>query len=350
MRKTVAVISIMSNHTNSPRRLNDFDGADSSDAENEKEADTIRGSDEDTADASETEEKPKTINNTLTPTTGQRTEMKEQMYQDKLAHIKKQIDMLQEGSLPEFLKRTKKIELQYRERLRQNEINKTVEVDRADRNFETDCNNAQKEFEKDREAMKERLLEHYKEKKVDMKESLLSDLKEKRSIIESERHTFDLNGADFMEVKPTVTRKLRRRPNDPVPVPEKRRKPAPDILFFSVSLLLDDEIIMDDLRVMLKVSGKPIARKQVISQQSPVVDNNSEVRIEDGRLWYDKKWFQRNSMVQVDSKEGGPRIYGTITSIGNQEIWIKRNSDSSKLRIYLSQFHKGKYIMKKRST
>lgn len=52
----------------------------------------------------------------------------ERMYQDKLAQIKKHIGMLQEGSLPEFLKRTKKIELQYRERLRQNEIAKTVDV------------------------------------------------------------------------------------------------------------------------------------------------------------------------------------------------------------------------------
>lgn len=32
-----------------------------------------------------------------------------------------------------------------------------------------------------------------------------------------------------MEVKPIMTRKLRRRPNDPVPIPDKRRKPAPDI-------------------------------------------------------------------------------------------------------------------------
>lgn len=33
-----------------------------------------------------------------------------------------------------------------------------------------------------------------------------------------------------MAVKPVTTRKLRRRPNDPVPVPEKRGKPSPDIL------------------------------------------------------------------------------------------------------------------------
>jgi len=48
-----------------------------------------------------------------------------------------------------------------------------------------------------------------------------------------------------MEVKPIMTRKLRRRPNDPVPIPDKRRKPAPDILLqnhwrafvFEVSML-----------------------------------------------------------------------------------------------------------------
>lgn len=38
---------------------------------------------------------------------------------------------------------------------------------------------------------------------------------------------------DSMEVKPIMTRKLRRRPNDPVPIPDKRRKPAPDILSWS---------------------------------------------------------------------------------------------------------------------
>lgn len=37
--------------------------------------------------------------------------------------------------------------------------------------------------------------------------------------------------SDTMTVKPVSTRKLRRRPNDPLPVPEKRGKPSPDILF-----------------------------------------------------------------------------------------------------------------------
>ncbi|KAK6967725.1 sin3 histone deacetylase corepressor complex component SDS3-like isoform X1, partial [Biomphalaria glabrata] len=184
----------MSIVANSPRNgTNDCVDADSSEMDDDKEGDE-NASDEDTADASETEDKPKAPNQNAPPSTVQRTEIKEQMYQDKLAQIKKHIGMLQEGSLPEFLKRTKKIELHYRERLRQNEISKSVEIERADKNYQTDCNNAQKEFEKEREALKERLLEQYKEKKIDMKESLISDLKEKRGLIELERQTVDLNG------------------------------------------------------------------------------------------------------------------------------------------------------------
>ena len=37
--------------------------------------------------------------------------------------------------------------------------------------------------------------------------------------------------SDSMEVKPATTRKLRRRPNDPMPIPEKRRKTSPSILY-----------------------------------------------------------------------------------------------------------------------
>lgn len=39
---------------------------------------------------------------------------------------------------------------------------------------------------------------------------------------------------DSMEVKPVTTRKLRRRPNDPLPLPEKRRKTIPNILYKSL--------------------------------------------------------------------------------------------------------------------
>ena len=50
------------------------------------------------------------------------------MYQDKLAHLKKQLQQLEDGTLPEFLKRKKKIEQQYKERLKMADIFKEYEV------------------------------------------------------------------------------------------------------------------------------------------------------------------------------------------------------------------------------
>lgn len=66
-----------------------------------------RESDEDTEDASETDLAKHDEEDYV--------EMKEQMYQDKLASLKRQLQQLQEGTLQEYQKRMKKLDQQYRE-------------------------------------------------------------------------------------------------------------------------------------------------------------------------------------------------------------------------------------------
>jgi len=84
---------------------------------------------------------------------------------------------------------------------------------------------------------------------VELQENLISELEEKKRLVETERVTMELTG-DSMEVKPVTTRKLRRRPNDPINVnssnnsSDKRRKLAPAQLAY----LLDENEINDDLR------------------------------------------------------------------------------------------------------
>ena len=51
-----------------------------------------------------------------------------------------------------------------------------------------------------------------------------------------------------LQMKPLPTRKLRRRPNDPVPAQEKRRKPVSNQLNFQ----LDEKQMDDDLRLIAK--------------------------------------------------------------------------------------------------
>lgn len=65
-------------------------------------------------------------------------------------------------------------------------------------------------------------------------------------MVENERFSLELTN-DSTEIKPTVTRKLRRRPNDPVPVVEKRRKPTTGQLLI---YLLDDKDIDSDLKTI----------------------------------------------------------------------------------------------------
>ncbi|XP_063397085.1 sin3 histone deacetylase corepressor complex component SDS3-like isoform X3 [Mytilus trossulus] len=279
----------------------------------------------DTEDASETDQAKQET---------EYTEIKEQMYQDKLAHLKKQLQQLQDGTLPEYIKKRRKIEQQYKERIRINEIWRDFELEVVEREYIKEKKATAKDFE---------------EKKIDLKESLILEYEDKSKLIESERHSLDLTGSNFMlsdtlETKAPSTRRLRRRPNDPMPLPEKRRKASP----VQIDFYLDDADIIDDLRIINKVSGKPFTKKITSSPPSPI-ENNSELKIEDGRLFYDKRWFHRNQPVFIEGKDIG-KLNGVITAIGTQEIYVRKLSDSSKIKIYLSQLQKGRYILRRRQT
>merc|ERR550517_1168366 len=148
------------------------------------------------------------------------------MYQDKLNHLKKQLQQLSEGNHPEWLKRLKRLDNQLKERLFINTVIKELELEMAEQDFLSEEKNVKKEFE---------------DKKVYLKEQLLSELEEKQKQIDIERTSMELTG-DSLELKPVTTRKLRRRANDGLPGSglcgngfkygpgEKRRKQAPATL------------------------------------------------------------------------------------------------------------------------
>ncbi|XP_054720838.1 sin3 histone deacetylase corepressor complex component SDS3-like isoform X2 [Uloborus diversus] len=312
--------------------------------------------DEDTEDASETD---------MVKQEEEYTEIKEQMYQDKLANLKKQLQQLEDGVHPEYLKRLKKLDQSFQTRQLLNEVFERIEKERVEREYFLEKEAAKKEFE---------------EKQIELKENLISDLEEKKRIIEAERSNMELTDKsslqfadlaivrrlileDSMEVKPVTTRKLRRRPNDPLPMPEKRRKTLPTQLNF----LLEDNEILDDLRILNK--GKystPSKRhdreirslhRQLYLQTSPSHDGLSsdhrstsiEVKVEDGKLFYDKKWYHRGQQVYYEEKEAGSKKSGSICTISSSEIWIRRTSDCNKVRIHINQLQKGKFTIRRRS-
>lgn len=241
------------------------------------------------------------------------------MYQDKLASLKKQLEQLKNDVHPEYIRRFKKLESQYKERLRLNEVYRDFSIECIERDFITEKKAAVKEFE---------------EKRVDLKENLIAEFEEKRKIIEAERHSMELTG-DSTETKPTVTRKLRRRPNEPVPVAaEKRRKPTVSQLV----LLLDDKEIENDLKLIsrgktLAPIRSPSANSNGLSSLSaslgiascslPPTENYSliETKIEDGKLLFERRWYHRGQPVYIEGKDI-PKFAGNISAIGNEAVSV----------------------------
>lgn len=238
------------------------------------------------------------------------------MYQDKLTSLKRQLVELKNGHHPEYVRRLKKLETQYKDRLRLNEIYREYMIECVERDHVSENKAAVKEYD---------------EKKTDLKENLLTDFEDKRKLIESERHTMELTG-DCTDVKPTITRKLRRRPNEPIPVAaEKRRKPPSGQLV----LLLDEKEVDSDLKqisrgkVMTPVRPSSVASNGVsgasggIGGAVPPLDNYPmvETRIEDGKLLYERRWFHRGQPVYIEGKDVH-KFPATISAIGNEIVSV----------------------------
>ncbi|KAJ8043089.1 Sin3 histone deacetylase corepressor complex component SDS3 [Holothuria leucospilota] len=378
----------------SPSALNGFDAAREYDFSEEEERTkaTYQDSDEDTEDASETD---------AAKLEEEYTEMKEQIYKEKLNMLKKQLQQVIDGSHPELLRKIKKLEQQGKERMRLAEVTRNAELESVEHNFIRERKEAVEEFE---------------QKKIDLKEHLINELEDRKRNIENEGLSLDLNGGDFFEVKPVNTRKLRRRPNDPLPMPEKRRKASPYILYSlnihnlvlchfwflldssipPFTYLLSDELIMEDLRILSKGrsalskksggSSKPSGKVHSHSNHSSnhksspstsstknshqssisstVASSSSSstntaasgtismpkynVRIDNGKLFYEKRWYHKDQNIYVESREMG-KVSAVITSIGQLDIWVRKVIDNSKMRIWVSQMQKGKFKIRKRS-
>ena len=120
----------------------------------------------------------------------------------------------------------------------------------------------------------------------------------------------------------------------------------------SMTYLLDDTDVIEDLKIINK--NKAFSMHKTNSQSSNSSTGGSspsyyrETRIEEGKLFYEKRWVRRGQSVQVEAKSG-EKFPAVISAIGTEAIWVRRTSDSSKMRIYLTQLTKGKFVLKRRN-
>ncbi|CDQ86911.1 unnamed protein product [Oncorhynchus mykiss] len=122
----------------------------------------------------------------------------------------------------------------------------------------------------------------------------------------------------------------------------------------TLNYLLTDDQILEDLRILNKQLKSP---KRPVSPSSPdqmptipmeAPSQRYEARIEEGKLYYDKRWYHKSQAIHLESKEN-TKISCVISSVGTNEIWVRKTSDSTKMRIYLGQLQRGAFIIRRRS-
>ncbi len=161
---------------------------------------------------------------------------------------------------------------------------------------------------------------------------------------------------------------------------EKRRKPAQ---LSSINYNLEDSEILEDLKIINKNKAFSMHHGSKSSNSSsysrdlgsgggdsgsslssghghhhlPPSQHSSglavtDIKVEDGKLFYQKRWFRRGQAVLIEPKTGaaaGERYPAMISAIGSDAIWVRKNADNAKVRIYLSQLAKGKFVIKRRA-
>lgn len=197
-------------------------------------------SDEDTEDASESE-MPK-FEYDYSNNSNSFTELREQMYLDKLSNLREQLYQLDAGVHPEFLRQLKRVEMQRQDRILLNDAFQLYETERVEREYVNEKKAALREFE---------------DRKIELRESLILELEDRRRMIENERLSMELL-SDCADPKPVTTRKLRRRPNEPLPVPDKRRRTSPAQLNHQ----LEDKDIQEDLKTLQKAQPSKKQQKE----------------------------------------------------------------------------------------
>lgn len=206
-------------------------------------------------------------------------------------------------------------------------------------------------------------MKEYEEKKADLKENLLADFEDKKKMIENERTNMEI--VESGESRATITRKLRRRPNDPVPVAEKRRRIPGSGPVSGLVLSLDDKEIEYDLKLISRGKSSIGNNSNVRYSQNSSLMNNSmgnnnlmmnyndvnvvETRIEDGKLLYERRWFHRGQAVYIEGTDVSRFAANISAIVGNDVIMVKRANDGNKFRIYLHQLSSGKITIKRRN-
>uniref|UniRef100_A0A3Q1ELN0 BRMS1 like transcriptional repressor b n=1 Tax=Acanthochromis polyacanthus TaxID=80966 RepID=A0A3Q1ELN0_9TELE len=230
------------------------------------------------------------------------TDLKEQLYKERLSQVDIKLQEVMAGCAQEYLEPLANLQENMQIRTKVAGIYRELCLESVKNKYECEIQAA---------------CQHWESEKLLLFDTVQSELEEKIRRLEEDRHSIDITS----ELWNDGLHSRKNKKKDPF-CPVKKKKPVvvSDILPHYLDILEDWTAIR-----------KPDRHHHV-------------ARSEDGRLFYDNQWYCRGQAICINRKDEYPTS-AVITTINNDEVWFKR-LDGTKSKLYISQLQKGKYTIK----
>uniref|UniRef100_A0A3B4B754 Uncharacterized protein n=1 Tax=Periophthalmus magnuspinnatus TaxID=409849 RepID=A0A3B4B754_9GOBI len=224
------------------------------------------------------------------------TDLKEQLYKERLSQVDIKLQEVMAGCAQEYLEPLANLQENMQIRTKVAGIYRELCLESVKNKYECEIQAA---------------CQHWESEKMLLFDTVQSELEEKIRRLEEDRHSIDITSV--VERWSALTKEQEERP------------------------ILSPYIILLFSRLFLNCV--------ITAVYCLHVDRHHHVaRSEDGRLFYDNQWYCRGQAICINRKDDYPTS-AIITTINNDEVWFKR-LDGTKSKLYVSQLQKGKYTIK----
>ncbi|XP_008310980.1 breast cancer metastasis-suppressor 1-like protein-A [Cynoglossus semilaevis] len=252
------------------------------------------------------------------------TDLKEQLYKERLSQVDIKLQEVMAGCAQEYLEPLANLQENMQIRTKVAGIYRELCLESVKNKYECEIQAA---------------CQHWESEKLLLFDTVQSELEEKIRRLEEDRHSIDITS----ELWNDGLHSRKNKKKDPF-CPVKKKKPVvvsgPYIVY-----MLQDLDILEDWTAIRKAMASLGPHRVKVDVPTVKSDRHHHVaRSEDGRLFYDNQWYCRGQGICINRKDEYPTS-AIITTINNDEVWFKR-LDGTKSKLYISQLQKGKYTIK----
>ncbi|XP_039597484.1 breast cancer metastasis-suppressor 1-like protein-A [Polypterus senegalus] len=251
------------------------------------------------------------------------TDLKDQLYKERLSQVDAKLQEVIAGKAPEYLEPLATLQENMQIRTKVAGIYRELCLESVKNKYDCEIQAA---------------LQHCESEKLLLYDTVQSELEEKIRRLEEDRHSIDITSELWNDE--LLSRKNKKK--DPFS-PDKKKKPVVVSGPYIVYMLQDLDILEDWTTIRKAVAT--LGPHRIKSETSIKSEKHQHsAHSEDGRLFYDGEWYNRGQRICIDKKDEYPTS-ALITTINHDEVWFKR-MDGSKSKLYISQLQKGKYTIK----